>query len=319
LALRFDDHWIWDFWIVRKESDYHVFYLQAPRSAQGEDSRHWSVTIGHAVSNDLTRWRVLPNALAPGPPGSWDDYTTWTGSIVEHEGVWNMFYTGGKRSEEGLIQRIGLATSSDLVHWHKHPDNPVMVSDPRWYEQLNLENWHDQAWRDPWIYQDPDTQRWHALITARSNLGPADERGVIGHARSDNLVDWDVLPPFTEPGHFGHLEVPQLVEAQGRYYLLFSVAASEYSRRRTLLPHIQPRTGTHYSILSDPLSFQLAGEADAWRPLSSLYAGKLIQIGTRWCFLGWLERNAQGHFVGEISDPLRVEFSPEGELTLHPM
>jgi hypothetical protein len=97
------------------------------------------------------------------------------------------------------------------------------------------------------------------------------------------------------------------------------VAASEYSRRRTLLPHIQPRTGTHYSILSDPLSFQLAGEADAWGPLSSLYAGKLIQIGTRWCFLGWLERNAQGHFVGEISDPLRVEFSPEGELTLHPM
>ena len=48
-----------------------------------------------------------------------------------------MFYTGTSSAEGGLVQRIGLATSSDLITWTKHPDNPVMVADSRWYEGLD--------------------------------------------------------------------------------------------------------------------------------------------------------------------------------------
>src|SRR5438477_10851503 len=112
MALRLPDKWVWDFWLAR-DTRHHVFYLQAPRSLGRSELRHHSASIGHAVSRDLRAWEVLPDALHPGPAGSWDDLATWTGSVVEHAGCWQMLYTGINRSERGLIQRIGLATSDD--------------------------------------------------------------------------------------------------------------------------------------------------------------------------------------------------------------
>ena len=221
MGLRLEDKWLWDFWLAQEGPDYHLFYLQAPRSLPDPDLRHWHVSIGHAVSADLRNWEILPDALAPSDGDAWDDYTTWTGSIIRHEGLWYMFYTGAARAEDGLVQRIGFATSADLITWQKYGGNPVLTADPRWYELLDTDLWHDQAWRDPWLFRHPQTGEFHALITARANQGPADERGVIGHARSADLVQWQVEPPLTPPGEFGYLEVPQLVAmANGRYSLL---------------------------------------------------------------------------------------------------
>jgi beta-fructofuranosidase len=49
------------------------------------------------------------------------------------------------------------------------------------------------------------------LITARSNRGAQFSRGVVGHAWSADLDEWEVRPPLSEPGGFGQLEVMQLV------------------------------------------------------------------------------------------------------------
>ena len=46
-----------------------------------------------------------------------------------------------------------------------------------------------------------------------------EDRGVIGHPRSDDLITRTVQPPLTTPGHgFGYPEVPQVqvVRAQPR-------------------------------------------------------------------------------------------------------
>ena len=49
------------------------------------------------------------------------------------------------------------------------------------------------------------------LVTARSRSGAAGQRGVLGHARSADLVRWQVQPPLTQPDTgFWHLEVPQV-------------------------------------------------------------------------------------------------------------
>jgi beta-fructofuranosidase len=318
VALRIADRWIWDFWLVEDGRNYHVFFLQAPRSLGDSDLRHWNVSIGHAVSADLRSWEVLTDALAPGRAGEWDDYTTWTGSIIRHNDVWHMFYTGGTRHENGLIQRIGLATSRDLVTWTKHPGNPLLVLDPRWYEPLDLTSWHDQAWRDPWLLQDPRTSEWHAFVTARSASGVPDGRGVIGRARSVDLMKWEVLPPLTQPGDFGHLEVPQVVAANGTYYLLFSVPAADYSARRRAAGIGRPVTGTHYAILTDVFGSAPSRNGHGFgTPLSPLYGGKLVSDPHGgWCFLGWIERDGSGAFAGEISDPIPVEFGPSGALVL---
>jgi beta-fructofuranosidase len=172
MAFRLEDKWVWDFWFAQDEPDYHMFYLQAPRAVKEAEQRHWHASIGHAVSQDLKNWRVLPDALRPsiGDEKAFDSYATWTGSIIRDRGIWCMFYTGNNKAEQGRIQRIGLATSSDLIGWQKHASNPLIEVDSRWYEPLNLAVYHEQAWRDPWIFWHAGT--FHALITGRANHGP---------------------------------------------------------------------------------------------------------------------------------------------------
>ena len=89
------------------------------------------------------------------------------------------------------------------------------------------------AGRDPWVFPDPDGDGWHMLITARANHGVPDDRGVIGHARSTDLYTWSAQPPLSQPGAgFGHLEVPQVAEIDGRVLLIFSCLADEYAAWR---------------------------------------------------------------------------------------
>src|SRR3954465_15185691 len=133
MPLCLPDKWVWDFWFAR-DAQHHVFYLQAPRSLRRSELRHHNASIGHSVSSDLRSWRVLPDALHPGPSGSWDDLAIWIGSVLAHGSGSDLLYNGVARAEGGLVQRIGLATSDDLVRWTKRPANPVLEADPRWYE-----------------------------------------------------------------------------------------------------------------------------------------------------------------------------------------
>ena len=192
MPLRLQDRWIWDFWLARDGEDYHVFYLQAPRSLGDPELRHFNTSIGHAVSRDLREWRPLPDALHSGPPGVWDDGAVWTGCVIQHEDIWHMLYTGVHIDQEGLIeQRVGLATSTDLTSWRKHPENPLIEADPRYYSQRDPGTLGpERVWRDPWVFRHPQTEDFHALITASVSEGPSEGCGVVAHARSDDLVSW---------------------------------------------------------------------------------------------------------------------------------
>lgn len=319
MTLRLPDRWLWDFWFAHDGPDTHVFYLQAPRSLVREERRHWNASIGHAVSHDLRTWEVLPDALHPSPAdsGAWDDYTTWTGSVLQHAGCWYLFYTGTRRAEEGLIQRIGLATSYDLLHWQKHPASPLIEADPTWYELLDRNLWFDQAWRDPHVFQDPDRGDFHALITARANYGPTDGRGVIGHAISQDLIHWQVQPPVTEPGDFGYMEVPQWVKIAGRCYLIYSAPANFHSARRQRTGR-QPATGTFYLVSDSLLGPYRSLDDDLLLgdPVGSHYSGKLVKAPDgRWQFLAFRLFEPDGEFVGVLSDPMPVTIGPNGTLT----
>jgi len=319
MALRLPDKWIWDFWIVRERGNHHVFYLQAPRMLGQPALRHRNASIGHAVSGDLRSWRVLPDALHPGPAGSWDDLATWTGSVIGHGGRWYMLYTGINREEQGLIQRIGLAISNDLVHWEKHRANPVLEADPRWYELLDHERWRDQSWRDPWLFRDPEDGSVHALITARSRLGASDAAGVVAHARSLDLVRWDVLPPLTAGGDFAQVEVPQLVRLNGRHQILVSCLAEDHSRQRLERLGSPGLTGT-FAFSADDL-FGPYPSADGPLvgpdgPLGPLYAGKLVESDAgRWHFMAF-RGDGDRNFVGELTDPLPVREDADGRIVV---
>jgi beta-fructofuranosidase len=302
--LRLGGRWVWDFWLAHVGPSYHLFYLQAPKSLGDERLRHKNATIGHAVSTDLISWSTLPDALGPGSAGAWDDLATWTGSVVEKGGVWHMLYTGVSSADNGVVQRIGLATSWDLIRWTKHPANPVIVADPRWYELLDHTAWREQAWRDPWVFRDPNGHGFHALITARAVRGRADGRGVLGHAVSDDLVSWKVQAPLTETGEFGHLEVPQVEIVDGTALLVFSTAADDVSERRRRRDSV--RTATYIVKGGSPLGpFDIALAQPILIP--HLYSGRLVHRGDgSWAMLGVVNVDAEGSFVGEIGDPIDV-------------
>lgn len=310
MALRLDDKWVWDFWLATDEPLQHVFYLQAPRSLGDPDLRHHHATVGHAVSTDMTDWEVLPDALYPGPRGSWDDLAIWTGSVIAHGGLWYMLYTGISTAEAGLVQRIGLAVSSDLITWCKDARNPVLEADPRWYETRANNPSRQESWRDPYLVRIGADDHFHALITARAVTGPDDGAGVVAQARSRDLVSWEVGPPITEPGEVAQAEVPQLVELDDGYRLLISCHAEDHAQLRGQRLGAPGQTGTFALSAAAPLGpfrFPAGPVLPSTGPVGTGYAGKLVSLGagdTRFmCFI--LERD--GEFVGELSDPLPIE------------
>lgn len=314
--LELDDHWVWDFWhVVDDDGRHHLFHLKAPHTIGDPELRHWHVAIGHVVSDDLRGWEARPDALAPGDDGAFDDYTTWTGSIVQHEGVWHMLYTGTSKAEDGQVQRVGLATSDDLVTWHRQAD-PVLEADPRWYEVMHDErhDWHDQAWRDPWVFRDPGSGSWHAYVTARSAEGHRAGRGVVGHARSRDLRTWEVLPPVTQPFGFGQLEVPQLLHLEGRWYLLF---CSDVDTQGPDVRDRVPGTGTYYLRGDGPFGpFATEAEVVEADAHGSTYAGRVVDTEDGPMFLAWNRTDETGRFVGTITPPRRVVVAPDGHLQL---
>ena len=305
--LQLKDKWIWDFWLCQNGDEHHIFYLQAPKALGDERRRHFNATIGHARSSDLKSWTILPNALGPGKAGEWDDLATWTGCTLKYDDTWYLFYTGVNKAEKGLVQRVGVATSKDLIHWEKYSGNPVMEADPEWYELLDLKAWHDQAWRDPWIFRYED--QFHAFITARVNHGEPDGRGVIGHAVSDDLLHWKIGPPLTEPGDFGQLEVPQLIEVNSEPHLLFST--DKFTHAQALLDHTsRPAiTGTASYLGETPLG-PFMHNKNPWLfgdQAGSLYSGKFLQADKRgWTLMAFENYGEDGEFIGRIPDPFTV-------------
>jgi beta-fructofuranosidase len=315
MSLRLPGHWIWDFWFAEDGDDVHVFFLHAPQDVGHQDLRHGHARIGHAVSRDLRTWTVLPTALSPGPPGAFDDLATWTGSALAVDGCWHMFYTGISTREAGAVQRIGLATSDDLIHWEKQ--GVLLEADPRWYQKLGPDA-PDEAWRDPWVCWDEDSHRFHMLVSARANHGPADGRGVIGHAWSADLRSWQAGPPLSEPGEFSQLEVPQLVHLGDAWRILFSAWPRDHSAARLARPGVVAEGGTHYLVSGEKFG-RYALDRDAFLvggPHCRYYAGRLIRRDGRWLFVAWRPDGGDGRFLGELGDPMPLTVHADGSLSV---
>ncbi|WP_116996645.1 glycosyl hydrolase family 32 [Desertimonas flava] len=314
--LRLADRWVWDFWCVADGADVHLFYLQADRALGDADQRHWNSSIGHAVSRDLRGWTVLPDALAPSPGPAWDDYTVWTGNVVRGPDRWHLLYTGTSRAESGLVQRVGHAVSDDLIAWERVGDGRAFELDDRWYETLDTSIWHDQAWRDPVVVHVDGV--WNALVTARLPTGERSERGTIGRATSPDLTTWEVRPPLSGPTPFGHLEIPDVIELDGRWFLLFSSA-------RGSVP-AEGHAGTDPGTYVVPSTAGPLGPWD-WDRLHLIldegwYGAKLVTPPSstdrpaRPVALAWREHDDHG-FGGWISDPMAVHVT-DGRITVTP-
>jgi len=137
--------------------------------------------IGRATASDpLGEWTVDPEPiLTVGSAGAWDSAIVAAPSVVRDEaGGYRMYYSGG---DANGWTGIGLATSSDGVHWTKF-DDPVFAS-----------NTTDYAWHQPRVERTADgyimLYRMAPLTTTlRGQMG-------LGIATSADGLVWENRTP----------------------------------------------------------------------------------------------------------------------------
>ena len=200
--------------------------------------------------------------------------------------AWWLFTTGITNADDGAVQRIGSASSSDLETWTR--------------TGLELEG--GEAWRDPWVVRD-EGGLWHMYITARdADTGS----GVVGHAISVDLLDWEVGPPLSDAtGFFDQLETIQVVQVEGRWVLLFSCLSTE-------MPGAAPGSGGVWSVPVDGPGAPVDVASAVRVTDESLYVGKVVHdLGTAY-FMAFRNQGPAGHFVGGVTDPIPVTWRPDG-------
>lgn len=302
---------LWDSWFIKKSNKYHIFHLQALPLKDLTKRPDDNVSIGHAVSNDLISWKELSTALKPDAGNTWDNLALWTGSVIEKDGKYYMFYTGrNKNPDIKLIQKIGLAISDDLINWKKFKNNPILEADNKVYEMKNGRNAIDMpgVFRDPFVFQDPKTKKYYMIITAREKGPDTEYNGCIAIAESNDLVHWELLPPLIAPGIYDEMEVPQMIIHNEIYYLFFSTHASNYK------PDYAKKVGA-FGGRHCYYSNTLFGE---YKPANKNgvvfdYENEIYDLTivsnnqNTFTALGWLNKDPSGKFIGKLSHPIKME------------
>jgi beta-fructofuranosidase len=317
MTIALPDKWIWDSWYAYDGDVWHGFFLQADKALGDPELRHWNVSVGHATSADLKTWRHLGTCFRPAEAPAWDDFTTWTGSVVQgDDGLWHLFYTGTSRAEDGLKQRIGHATSRDLHDWQRVGDGLCLDLSGDRYEEYVPGGWPDRAMRDPWVMRDPAGDGWVMFFTARvPGVAEPNAAGAIGFATSPDLMRWTLQPPVFAGG-FGQMEVPQVLRLGGQWHCLFCTDDVHWAEA-TAAAMGPPVSGTHYLTADDPRG--------PWRiapgpfldpvPASGRYAARILEAKAGPVLLGFVRDGPDG-FAGVVDDPAPVRVDPGGRLSL---
>ena len=109
--------------------------------------------------------------------GEWEKDCIYQPWLVEHEGTFYNFYNAKRMPE--WIEQIGLATSSDLLEWKRHPGNPIL--------RVREGGYDEKFCSDGKVYRDGD--HWVMFYFGVGRGGAH-----IMAAFSGDLVDWTADP-----------------------------------------------------------------------------------------------------------------------------
>jgi beta-fructofuranosidase len=213
-----------DFALVKRDGLYHVFYT---RHRQGVAFSDNETELGHASSPDFLNWTRLAPVL-PVQPGTWEGAHIWAPTIVHQDGVYYMFYTGVSSDDEHpLVQRIGLATSTDLVTWTRHGPPVLSPVDVPW---AFCDSTSDlAACRDPFVMADP-ARPGHWLMYYSTCPRGDSLRMVVGVAESPDLLSWTdrgaLWATHASAGGDSTTESPHLFAHDGTWYLFYTAYAA---------------------------------------------------------------------------------------------
>ncbi len=218
---------------VYHDGYWHMFFQHNPYIAD-----FGPMGWGHARSPDLVNWEHCPIAIMP-TAGGYDGAGCWSGSVVIHDGLPHMLYSGvadmtlwsidddippsdRQRIPQGYYDEFLLeidqetqciATSSDgMLTWNKHPANPVIPAIPAGFDLIGF--------RDPFLWKEDDGH-WYMLLGS----GIKGQGGVALLYRSRALFDWEYLNPLYvgDPAESGiNWECPNFLDLGGKHMLVVS-------------------------------------------------------------------------------------------------
>lgn len=207
----FNDWEIGDVDVFIHEGTYHLFHLIIPNHDY----------IAHASSKDGIKWKREKNALFVGHPGEWDDDMLWTMHVSHYKDRFRMYYTGLQRKERGIVQKIGIAESEDLIAWEKVSDqNFPLSSEGPYYEDLNDNPRGWLSFRDPFYYQHNHEE--YLLICARTSKGPISRRGCVALMKLED-DRWNLKSPILYPRVYDDIECPCVFDLNGTSYIIGSI------------------------------------------------------------------------------------------------
>ena len=108
-----DERGVADPYVIRTGGRFYMYYLGQDRARRQR--------LGVARSPDGVRWEKLRSnpILELGAPGAFDENGLGEPAVWEFGGFYWMLYTG---RDAGEMRRLGLARSTDGVHWRKLPE-----------------------------------------------------------------------------------------------------------------------------------------------------------------------------------------------------
>lgn len=182
-------------------------------------------SFAHATAKTLrqTAWDKQPNVMMFIMTAPWNETVMWAPHVISYNDVYYMYYCAGDRDSTKF--KIHLATSTDLVNWTRHPQNPMVV-----------DGYHA---RDPFVMRDGE--RWLLYYTATSE--PQVGNHIVACVSSTDLIHWnDRNVVFVDPSvgaSAGPTESPFVVR-RGKRYFLFIGPRPDYD-------------GTDVFVSTDPL------------------------------------------------------------------
>lgn len=82
----------------------------------------------YAESDDGKQWHVAPDPILT-MTQKWEKGRLFYPTVIKVDDIYLMWY-GSYWSARPQTTALGFAASSDGIHWHKHPQNPVLRPDP---------------------------------------------------------------------------------------------------------------------------------------------------------------------------------------------
>lgn len=260
-----ENAWAADFIPYYKDGVYHLFYLLDWRNptVTGEGTPWYKIT-----TTDFVHFREHGEMIPRGTPDEHDNYV-FTGSVIEADGKYHIFYTGhnsrfyAETNPERPGQVIMHAVSDDLEHWTKIPEDTFKAL---------TEEYEVHDWRDPFVFYNEEDGEYQMILAARRKGPEKLRRGCTALCASKDLKKWEMREPFWEPHLYYTHECPDLFRIGEWWYHVFS----EFSER-----HV-----TRYRMSRSLHGPWLAPENDMFDG-RAYYAAKTASDGNRHFIFGW--------------------------------